>query len=147
MRGRADRESGRARPRASATVVPRFATTRLLAFRSQKQSTARDPQDRVEFFRVTHPFHPLFGREFSLVDLRNTWGEDRVYFHDATGELRRLPTAWTSVTTPSAFETVSAGRSHFRTTDLLQLAALIARQREVQPTVRRAKRPRTVSSK
>jgi transposase len=30
---------------------------------------------------VTHPFHPLHGREFSLVTYRHNWGENRVYFH------------------------------------------------------------------
>jgi hypothetical protein len=40
---------------------------------------------------VTHPFHPLYGREFRLVDFRRAWGEDRVYFHTEHGELVRLP--------------------------------------------------------
>ena len=64
------------------------------------------------------------------MDRRSTWGEDRVYYHDETGRLRRLPAAWTSVATASPFEVLSAGRSHFRVEDMLQLVALIARQRE-----------------
>ena len=99
---------------------------------SQKHSTARDTTSEAQSFRVTHPFHPLYGHEFALADRRTTWGEDRVYYHDETGTLRRLPAAWTSVAVRSPFEVVSAGRSHFRIEDLLQLAALIARQREVQ---------------
>jgi hypothetical protein len=83
-------------------------------------------------FRVTHPFHPLCGREFELVDRRSTWGEDRVYYHDETGRLRRLPAAWTSLAALTPFEVLSARRSHFRVEDLLQLVALIARQRELQ---------------
>ncbi|CAN7797257.1 DUF5372 family protein [Paraburkholderia hospita] len=83
-------------------------------------------------FRVTHPFHPLFGREFTLADRRNTWGEDRVYFLDDAGDLKRMPAAWTSAAVPNAFETVSAGRSHFRIEDLLQLTMLIARYRETK---------------
>jgi len=98
--------------------------------RSQGQSTARDPSDETQFVRVTHPFHPLHGREFTLVDYRNTWGEERVYFHDDSGRLRRLPAAWTSAAAPCAFEVISAGRSHFRVEDLLRLVALIARQNE-----------------
>jgi len=38
---------------------------------------------------VTHPFHPLFGREFVLVDLRLNWGENRVCLHDEDGALAR----------------------------------------------------------
>lgn len=45
-----------------------------------------------------------------------------------------------------AFERASAGRSHFRVQDLLELVTLIGRQREVQPT-RSAKRTKRVSSK
>ncbi len=66
------------------------------------------------------------------MDRRTTWGEDRVYYHDEMGRLRRLPAAWTSVAALSPFEALSAGRSHFRIEDLLQLVTLIARQREVQ---------------
>jgi hypothetical protein len=29
--------------------------------------------------RVTHLFHPLFGRDFEFVVHRRNWGEDRVY--------------------------------------------------------------------
>src|SRR5690348_17942799 len=99
---------------------------------AQEQSTTRNPLDVAQSFRVTHPFHPLYGQEFALVDRRLTWGEDRVYYHDETGALRRLPASWTSVSASSLFETISAGRSHFRIQDLLQLVALIATQREVQ---------------
>jgi len=38
-------------------------------------------------FRVTHPFHPWFGREFALVTYRLNWGDERVYFHDDAGRL------------------------------------------------------------
>ena len=77
------------------------------------------------------------------MDRRTTWGEDRVYYHDETGRLRRLPAAWTSVAAASPFEVLSAGRSHFRLDDLLQLVTLIARQREVQDGAvsRKGKRP------
>jgi hypothetical protein len=65
-----------------------------------------------------------------LVERRKAWGEDRVYFHDDMGNLKRMPAGWTSAAPPNAFETVSAGRSHFRIEDLLQLTMLIARYTE-----------------
>jgi hypothetical protein len=79
-----------------------------------------------------------------LVDRRQTWGEDRVYFIDETGILRRLPAAWTSAATPTVFEVMSAGRSHFRVDDLLRLVTLIARQVEAGGALARR---RKVSSK
>jgi hypothetical protein len=92
---------------------------------------------------VTHPFHPLLGHEFEQVDRRQTWGEDRVYFHDEYGELKRLPAAWTSAAQVDAFVVISAGRSHFRVEDLLELASLIARAAEAQaPSGRKGRRGR-----
>ncbi|MCP3994226.1 MAG: hypothetical protein GY722_04050 [bacterium] len=77
--------------------------------------------------RVTHPFHPLFGEEYVLVDRRRTWGEDRVYFHDQTGSLRRLPASWTSADAIDPFVALSGGRAHFRVEDLLRLVRLATR--------------------
>jgi hypothetical protein len=39
---------------------------------------------------VTHPFHPWCGREFVFVALRQTWGEDRVFFLAEDGTLKSL---------------------------------------------------------
>ena len=75
-----------------------------------------------------------------MVDRRSAWGEDRVYFHDDTGRLRRLPAAWTSAAPADPFVAISAGRSHFRVEDLLQLATLVARQRLAQAPPRRRRR-------
>ena len=96
---------------------------------------------------MTHPFHPLVGHEFEQVDRRQTWGEDRVYFHDDSGELKRLPAAWTSAASVDAFVVISAGRSHFRVEDLLELANLIARVREARAPSRRKGSPRRSSRK
>jgi len=74
---------------------------------------------------VIHPFHPLSGREFELVTYAQTWGEDRVYFRDEAGRLRRMPVGWTTVAKPDAFQVTAAGRCRFRTDDLLRLVALV----------------------
>ena len=76
---------------------------------------------------MTHPFHPLSGREFELATYRQAWGEDRVYFYDEEGRLRRMPVGWTDVGPPDLFRTVAAGQCRFRTEDLVGLADLIAR--------------------
>ncbi len=74
---------------------------------------------------MTHPFSPLFCREFELVTYRHNWGEDRVYYVDDEGDLRSLPARWTSVVPEDPFVVVSAGRSHFRVADLLELVELL----------------------
>jgi hypothetical protein len=59
------------------------------------------------------------------VTYRHNWGEHRVYFHDPQGRLISLPAAWTDVLPPDPFVVLSAGRSAFRVTDLLELAQLL----------------------
>jgi hypothetical protein len=76
-------------------------------------------------FGVIHPYHPLHGQEFELVEHRTVWGEHRVYFYDELGDVRSILACWTSVATADPFVVVAAGRSYFRVEDLLALAALI----------------------
>ena len=81
---------------------------------------------------MTHPFHPLFGREFELVTYRRNWGADYVYFHDDQGRLKSLSTGWTSIGPDDPFEVISAGRSAFRTSDLLALVDLLDELQEAR---------------
>jgi hypothetical protein len=53
------------------------------------------------------------------------WGEDRVLFFDARGQLRSLLSSWTDVPVPDAFAFASNGRSWFRMDDLQRLRALL----------------------
>ena len=76
--------------------------------------------------RVTHPFHPLAGREFVFVALRQTWGEDRVFFYGENGAVCSLPVGWTDAVPADVFVTVAAGRSAFRVDDLVALSELVA---------------------
>ena len=76
---------------------------------------------------MTHPFHPLYGREFRLVCRKRCWGQDRVSCQEEDGRTRSFPTAWTNFADEDAFVRVSAGRSSFRVADLLELADVIDR--------------------
>ena len=78
---------------------------------------------------MTHPFHPLCGRQFEFVARRRNWGEDRVYYHDERGELGSLPTGWTDAADTDPFVVLAAGRSPFRIADLLDLADLVEQVR------------------
>jgi hypothetical protein len=90
--------------------------------------------------RVTHPFHPLAGREFEFVVRKFNWAEDRVFFFDGERQLRSLPAAWTDVVGVDPFVVVAAGRSPFRAEDLVALADLVER---VRPRARRKRVKRT----
>jgi len=74
---------------------------------------------------VTHPFHPLFGHEYDLIQYRHFRGEDRVVYVDDSGGARSLPARWTSAVAEDPAVVVSAGRSHFRVADLVELARFV----------------------
>ena len=78
---------------------------------------------------MTHPFHPLAGRDFEFVEHRQNWGEDRVCLRDENGGLFSLPARWTDVVAADPFVVIAAGRCPFTTAGLLALADLIGRLR------------------
>jgi hypothetical protein len=98
-----------------------------------KPSNAPELSSDCQTFRVTHPFHPLRGRESMLVTSRRDRGEHRVYFHEDTGRLVSLPASWTSVCSADSYVMVSAGCSPIRIQDLLELSQLVARVRQGGP--------------
>ena len=79
---------------------------------------------------MTHPFHPLKGRRFTLLVHARNWGEDRAYFYDDDGQLKSLPASWTSLGGVDPFRILSAGRAFFRPAELLKLADLLAELQE-----------------
>lgn len=74
---------------------------------------------------MTHPFHPLCGQEFELLEYRNAWGEERVYFLNREGKIEHFPATWTDRVDPDPFVVIAAGRSPFHIDALMQLANLI----------------------
>lgn len=81
----------------------------------------------MQIFRVTHPFHPLRGREFPLVERATPWGHDLVSFIDDAGGVRKLPTAWTDLLEPDPWVVIAAGRAAFRLDDLCLVVDLVER--------------------
>jgi hypothetical protein len=63
----------------------------------------------------------MFGMEFDLVDYVRDWREHRAYFYDCQQNLTSVPTSWTNLFPLDPFVAASAGRSYFRTDELLQL--------------------------
>jgi Family of unknown function (DUF5372) len=79
--------------------------------------------------RVTHRFHPLYGREFEFVVYRQNWGGDRVHLHDENGALFSLPAEWADAAAADPFVVIAEGRCPFTVEGLLRLADLIDRLR------------------
>jgi hypothetical protein len=81
----------------------------------------------VQLVRVTHPFHPLRGREYELFRTRIAWGEERVYVKDEQGHVRSFPSSWTDVGPKDPFVEIAVGRCALRLLDLLQMVDLLSR--------------------
>ena len=78
-------------------------------------------------FSITHPFHPLCGQQFELIQLHHIWHEDRVLFRvDGTERTESLPLSWTSLAPVDPFRELSTGRAWFHVEDLLCLVELVA---------------------
>ena len=89
----------------------------------------------------------MFGKAFALVDRRRTWGEDRVYFHDAAGKLCRMSAQWTSAAEVDLFVLTSAGRSSLRVSDLLELVGVVEQHRAAAKACKPRHRGSDASSK
>jgi len=76
-------------------------------------------------FKIIHPFIPQYKNEHEFVDRRQTWGQDRVVYLNKNGEAATIPTSWTDVAEPDTFTLQSAGSSHFRYADLVELSKLL----------------------
>ena len=75
---------------------------------------------------MTHPFHPLSGRQFPLLVQRWTWGEERVFYRDpTTARVRSLPAAWTDRAPFDPFVHRAAGQAILHYTDLPALVQLL----------------------
>jgi hypothetical protein len=90
-------------------------------------ATAGHVGDSTDRFRITHPFHPLSGKEFQIVARQRNWGEDRLFYYAPDGRLKSFLANITDVFTADAFTRISAGRSAFRVDDLLELRELLDR--------------------
>jgi hypothetical protein len=60
------------------------------------------------------------------VAVRQTWGEQRVFYYDEAGALAALPTTWTDIADGDPFVAMAAGRAYCRVTDLLRLATFMS---------------------
>lgn len=75
--------------------------------------------------RITHPFHPLLGQTFEVVNRSPDWGEDRVIYRAANGTLPTIAVALTDMAPPDPFRQIAAGRAAFRMIDLQRLLGML----------------------
>lgn len=90
-----------------------------------KSSTTSKWDVEPRRFRVTHPFHPLYGREFEWETYHHNWGEPWVYYRDDQDRIVAIRCRWTSMVEPEPIVALAKGRSMFRVEDLLTLSRLV----------------------
>ena len=88
-------------------------------------STVPSAVDGEQTFRITHPFHPLCGKEYVLITHKLNWGEDRVSFKDENGDYHCIPAHWTDINPPDPFERCGDNDSYFRVNDLIEIKDII----------------------
>lgn len=83
--------------------------------------------------RVTHPFHPLSGRQLVCIGERyNRYGK-RLLLRIDDETTCTVPPQWTDAAAPDPDIVLGEGRPLLRIADLLGLADLVARLRQSAP--------------
>jgi hypothetical protein len=77
--------------------------------------------------RITHPFHPLGGRQLVCVGERYNRSGKRLLLQVDDGTVCSVPPQWTDAVTPDLEVVMGQGRALFRVADLLELAVLVTR--------------------
>ena len=81
--------------------------------------------------RVTHPFHPLGGRQLVCVGERYNRYGTRLLLRVDNDSVCSVPRQWTDAVAPDPEVVIGGGRALLRFGDLLELAGLVARLQRV----------------
>ncbi len=82
------------------------------------------------FFKIIHPFNPMYQKVYKLIERKMAWNEDRVFFVDEKGDYRSIPASWTNICDVDPFVKISSGKSYFKFNDLLLLRKLLNQIRQ-----------------
>ena len=74
---------------------------------------------------MTHPFHPLFGRELEIFAPKEYVGKHRLCYLDERQRVHEIPLDWTDLAPADPVLAIATGKTLFRVADLLELAKLI----------------------
>ncbi|WP_213959954.1 DUF5372 family protein, partial [Variovorax sp. dw_954] len=85
------------------------------------------PAASKRLVRITHPFHPLSGRQLACVGERfNRYGK-RLLLQVDESRVCSVPPQWTDVAAPDPEIAIGNARAVLRVTDFIELARLVAR--------------------
>jgi hypothetical protein len=81
----------------------------------------------TQFVRITHPFHPVSGRQLICVGERFNCHGKRLLLQLDDGTVWSVPPQWTDIVCPDPEVVMGRGRALFRVADLIALARLVKR--------------------
>jgi hypothetical protein len=121
--------AARAREAPARASLSRQATTEtvpsITACNSIQNATGTVPATHL--VRVTHPFHPLYGRQFICVGERYNRYGTRILLQVGEDTVLAVPRQWTDLVAPDPEVVIGGGRALFRIRDLLELVQLVDR--------------------
>jgi hypothetical protein len=82
--------------------------------------------------RITHPFHPLSGKQFVCVGERYNLHGKRLLLQVDEVTICSVPPQWTDLAAPDPEIVIGRRRARFRVADLLELARLVERLGRVE---------------
>jgi Family of unknown function (DUF5372) len=84
----------------------------------------------MRLVRITHPFHPLSGREVACVGERYNRHGRRLLLRVDDVTICSVPPQWTDLVAPDPEIVIGEYRALFRVTDLLELERLVNQLRK-----------------
>ena len=108
--------------RRSATSGTSRSTAACSSIQNANASLAATP-----LVRITHPFHPLSGRQFVCVGKRHNRYGARLLLQIDDAAVFSVPPQWTDIVAPDLEVVIGKRRSLFRVADLMELAGFVER--------------------
>ncbi len=79
----------------------------------------------MEWVKITHPFHPLYGKHFKLLKKRKVSGRDTLILQGTSSATFAVDSEWTDKDTPDIYECSNTSHLILSCHKLLELAELV----------------------
>ena len=89
------------------------------------EQTALVPHSPLGWAEISHPFHPLRGRQFEVLKKRRVAGVDTLILRELERGTFSVPREWTGWADPSAYDPLTLPPHHLAADCLFELAALV----------------------
>ncbi|MBA7637060.1 hypothetical protein ES703_44692 [subsurface metagenome] len=100
--------------------------------REQKRTTSFTSKLK-QTFRVIHPFHSLYSKEFKVHEKKIFHHKEYIVFYNEQAEMQIIPVLWSSLSeNKDIFKIFAKGKAYIRFNDLLSLVELIHHYKDLK---------------